>query len=158
MAQQPNPHPRVGTLRSRSLRLVNSGCLPYLFLYPSPLSVGLRTEFSLSGGGEHQPFIYQGGRPPNEELAYGAYSSRGEGGFMHRHHVGFPSIRKDCRCEWSRTIENAGSADRLIDRDVMLTNRPCKNLQAPLLYKGSKPESFLFKVPSLSTSRVLRVY
>jgi len=62
MAQQPNSNPRVGTLRSRSLRLVNSGCLPYLFLYPSPLSVGLRTEFCLSGGGEHLTFIYQGGQ------------------------------------------------------------------------------------------------
>lgn len=50
MAQQPNPNPRVGTLRSRSLRLVNSECLPYLFLYPSPLYVGKRTEFCLSGG------------------------------------------------------------------------------------------------------------
>ena len=106
---------------------------------------GRNSVFREEGGTWHS-FIYQGGGQPTKSWLTELTHPRGEGGFMHRHHVGFPSTRKDCCCEWSRTIENDGSADRLIDRDVMLTNRPRKNLQAPLLYKGSKPESFLFNL------------
>ncbi|KAJ8614760.1 hypothetical protein MRB53_036426 [Persea americana] len=68
MAQQPNPNPRVGTHRSRSLRLVNSWCLPYLFFYPSTAFTSKGTEFFLSGGGGHLTFTRGAGQPTKSWL------------------------------------------------------------------------------------------